>query len=161
MVLGALRRLMSKMNLREAGAPAPLPLMAAMKPRTLSAPGAVPPVAQSSAAEPTPASAGTESERLEQIREEIQREEGRLEGLRQERMRMDMRSPRLRGGADPALQEQESRLRLVSEKVSQAEARLKRIAIDEKSHQEKISTLKHQIAELRGELLNPKPKPKN
>ena len=75
------------------------------------------------------------------------REETRIEFLKEERERLE-KIARTRPVADPAVREQEDKLRLLQEQVSQSEARLKRAAAEEQNHREKIATLKQQLAAL-------------
>ncbi|HBJ87449.1 MAG TPA: hypothetical protein DDZ88_27050 [Verrucomicrobiales bacterium] len=88
--------------------------------------------------------------RLNRLRETMQREESRLEFLRQERERQELRA-RTRPAIDPALREQESKIRLAQEQLAMVEAKVKRAAVEEQNHREKIATLKLQLAELRAE----------
>jgi chromosome segregation ATPase len=88
--------------------------------------------------------------RLNRLRETMQREESRLEFLRQERERQELRS-RTRPAIDPALREQESKIRLAQEQLAMTEAKIKRAAMEEQSYREKIATLRLQLAELRTE----------
>jgi chromosome segregation ATPase len=86
--------------------------------------------------------------RLSRLREELQREESRLNFLRQ-----NSRSLELRARIRPSLPSvQDGQNSGAQEGTSQWEERIKRAAIDETNLLEKISTLKGQIAELRGEV---------
>lgn len=88
--------------------------------------------------------------RLNRLRETIQREEKRLEFLQQERARQETRA-RTRPVVDPAVRDQEAKLRLAQEQLAIVEAKVKRAAADEQNHREKISTLKALLGEMRAE----------
>lgn len=89
--------------------------------------------------------------RLSRLREELQREESRLNFLRQNSRALELRA-RIRPSL-PSVQEGQNSGG--QEGTSQWEERIKRAAIDETNLLEKISTLKGQIAELRGEVQSP------
>lgn len=85
--------------------------------------------------------------RLSRLREELQREETRLHFLRQNSRSLELRA-RTRSHL-PSVQEVQNGS--APDGVSHWEERIKSAAIDEKNILEKITILKTQIAELRGE----------
>jgi chromosome segregation ATPase len=89
--------------------------------------------------------------KLNRLREDIQREETRLNYLRQNNQSLEQRA-HIRPRLHPMIQDQESRIRVAKERMSQMEMRMRRAAIEEKNHLEKVASLKEQIAELRGEV---------
>jgi septal ring factor EnvC (AmiA/AmiB activator) len=76
------------------------------------------------------------------------REESRIEFLKDERECLE-NIARSRPTIDPAVSEQEDKLRLLQEQVSLADTRLKRAAAEEQNHREKIASLRQQLAQLR------------
>ena len=94
---------------------------------------------------------GKPNSRLSRLREDLQREETRLHFLRQ-----NSRSLELRARNRPQLQlvqeDQAGQNSSAPEGASHWEERLKRATSDEQNLLEKITTLKEQIAELRGEV---------
>jgi chromosome segregation ATPase len=83
------------------------------------------------------------------------REENRIDFLKDERERLE-KIARARPTLDPAVSEQEDKLRLLQEQVTLAESRLKRTAVEEQNHREKIASLRQQLAQLRdGMTLSP------
>jgi chromosome segregation ATPase len=110
-----------------------------------------PPSSQEEPSESETALAG----RLAKLREAAMREESRIEFLKDERERLE-KIARARPTIDPAVSEQEDKLRLLQEQVSLAESRLKRTAAEEQNHREKIASLRQQLAQLRdGMALSP------
>jgi chromosome segregation ATPase len=93
--------------------------------------------------------------RLAKLREAAMREESRIEFLKDERECLE-NIARSRPTIDPAVSEQEDKLRLLQEQVSLADTRLKRAAAEEQNHREKIASLRQQLAQLRdGMALSP------
>jgi chromosome segregation ATPase len=93
--------------------------------------------------------------RLAKLREAAMREESRIQFLKDERERLE-KIARARPTIDPAVSEQQDKLRLLQEQVSLAESRLKRTAAEEQNHREKIASLRQQLAQLRdGMTLSP------